>query len=52
MFAEGRVEQKKLNQPTAMPLFGLVFCVQRDSLEKKYSSKTLNREEYDIMCPM
>ena len=46
MSAEGRVEHQKLNQTTALLLFGWVFGVQLDSLEKSDSPKTLNREEY------
>ena len=33
--AEGQAEQQKLNQTTALLLFGLVIGVQLDSLEKK-----------------
>ena len=35
MSAEGRVEYQKFNQTTALLLFGWVFGVQLDSLEKK-----------------
>ena len=49
MSAEGRVEHQKLNQTTALLLFGWVFGVQLGSLEKSDSPKTLNREEYDVI---
>ena len=50
MSAEGRVEHQKLNQTTALLLFGWVFGVQLGSLEKKSDSpKTLNREEYEVI---
>ena len=48
--AEGRVEHQKLNQTTALLLFGWVFGVQLDLLEKIDSPKTLNREEYYVIC--
>ena len=50
MSAEGRVEHQKLNQTTALLLFGWVFGVQLGSLEKSDSPKTLNRDEYDVIC--
>ena len=36
--AEGQVEHQKLNQTTALLLFGWVFGVQLDSLEKSVSA--------------
>ena len=38
MSAEGRVEHQKLNETTALLLFGWVFGVQLDSLEKNLAT--------------
>ena len=49
MSAEDRVEHQKLNQTTALLLFGWAFGVQLGSLIKNDSPKTLNRDEYDVI---
>ena len=50
MSAEGRVENQKLNQTTAMLLFGYVFGVQLDSLEKNLITLTrVTFTEIDLM---
>ena len=46
MSAKGRVEQQKLNQTTALLLFGWVFGVQLDSLEKSVLAKDEKRADF------
>ena len=48
MSAEGRVELQKLNQTTALLLFGLFFGVQLGSLEK---SVLANAEKFVEFIP-
>ena len=44
--AEGRVEHQKLNQTTALLLFGWVFGVQLDSLEKSVLANDEKRGDF------
>ena len=44
--AEGRVEHQKLNQTTALLLFGWVFGVQLDSLEKSVLANDEKRVDF------
>ena len=44
--AEGRVEHQKLNQTTALLLFGWVFGVQLDSLEKSLLANDDKRVDF------
>ena len=51
--AEGQVEHQKLNQTTALVLFGWVFGVQLDSLEKKlvtFAELNFNQNSVIIIC--
>ena len=51
MSAEGRVEYQKLNQMTALLLFGCVFGVQLGSLEKKLTRlKRLTVKSIYVIC--
>ena len=44
--AEGRVEHQKLNKTTALLLFGWVFGVQLDSLEKSVLANDEKRVDF------
>ena len=44
--AEGRVEHQKLNKTTALLLFGWVFGVQLDSLEKSVLANDEKRGDF------
>ena len=43
---EGRVEHQKLNQTTALLLFGWVFGVQLDSVEKSILANDEKRVDF------
>ena len=46
MSADGRVEHQKLNHTAALQLFGEVFGVQLDSLEKSDSANAEKRVDF------
>ena len=48
--AEGQVENQKLNQTTALLLYGWVFGVQLDSLEKSVLANAQKRADFSYIC--
>ena len=50
MSAESRVIHQKLDQMTALLLFGLGFGVKLHSLEETDTPRAITREEYYVIC--